>query len=84
MHRCESMVQFPFSARVGQAAIQAFLHQSGHPAATVGLPGSYSLSITIVTGLIHELFLAALFAYNKQFLPNVPIPARAAAAFCGR
>jgi hypothetical protein len=48
------------------------------------LPGSYSLSITIVTGLIHELFLAALFAYNKQFLPNVPIPARAAAAFCGR
>ena len=32
----------PFSARVGHAAIQVFLHQSGHPISIVGSSGSYS------------------------------------------
>ena len=74
----------PLSAPVGQDTIQAFLHQSGQPTSSVGWSGSYSASTTSGMGETQELWRATVFEYKRQFLPNVPKPARAAAMRWGR
>jgi len=61
MHFRGSILLLPLRALVGQAAIQAFLHQEGQSVLMEGMPGENLVSMTTAMGRVQELPLATLF-----------------------